>query len=242
MGSSSKINMSINSLITKIEVDPNVVGAANLQSTGVDLLAEIVATGSNLQNQINTINSGAVRIEAGSAVRDGELLIGAVGATGYDQGDLLAGVGIRITSGSGVLTVSSVNNISGYLTGLTAGTGIGVSNSATAAYRVDIKVPQFNLQSGTGYQLGLTDASNYISMACAVNNFIVVPTVAITPFNSGMRFAIEQAGAGVTALTGVAGVTINSMGAAFRSAGQYGIISLINKSGNNWLAFGDLQV
>lgn len=56
----------------------------------------------------------------------------------------------------------------------------------------------------------------------------------------GMRFNIAQAGAGVLTLAGASGVTINSRGDLFDTAGQYAGLSAIYQEDNVWLLVGDL--
>lgn len=79
--------------------------------------------------------SGYVMGTTGTGILNGQLLIGASGINGFQQGDLYGLTGIIIVSGSGSLGVGI--DASKVVTGLVAGTNISVSNNGTGLWTIN---------------------------------------------------------------------------------------------------------
>jgi hypothetical protein len=78
--------------------------------------------------------SGTVTVQGGGTILDGQLLIGASGINGFEQGNLYGLTGITIVSGSGSLGIG-INSL--VLTGIVAGTNITVQNNNNGTFTVN---------------------------------------------------------------------------------------------------------
>lgn len=109
----------------------------------------------------------------------------------------------------------------------------GIAAAATATLTV-------TAQTGTTYTLVLADANTFITLSNASAIALTVPTNASVPFPIGSRIHGAAIGAGTVTVAGAGGVTVNSRGSVFASAGQYAVFSLVKTGTNTWLLSGDL--
>jgi len=113
----------------------------------------------------------------------------------------------------------------------------------TNAYEIT-PVLTINAQTGTTYTFALSDSVNTLVTASNASAIAVtIPTNATVPMPVGSVLNIVQTGAGQITVSGAAGVTVTSTGATAatpKTRAQYGVLSLIETSENNWLALGDI--
>ena len=96
-----------------------------------------------------------------------------------------------------------------------------------------------NTQTSTPYTLVRTDAGKFVEMNVAGANTVTIPTNASVAFPLNTSLDVIQYGAGLTTVSGAAGVTVNGVtpgGGA--TAGQYFAISLYKRGTNEWIAIG----
>jgi len=96
-----------------------------------------------------------------------------------------------------------------------------------------------NTQTSTPYTLVRTDAGKFVEMNVAGANTVTIPTNASVAFPLDTSLDVIQYGAGLTTVSGAAGVTVNGVtpgGGA--TAGQYFAISLYKRGTNEWIAIG----
>lgn len=97
-----------------------------------------------------------------------------------------------------------------------------------------------NTQTGTTYQLQLTDAVKYIRMNNASANTITLVLDALVAFEIGAQIDLFQAGVGATSVAGAVGVTINGVSAGSATlGGQFSGATLIKVDTNEWDLVGD---
>lgn len=94
--------------------------------------------------------------------------------------------------------------------------------------------------ASTDYTPALGDAEGYKQMTAATAVVYNVPDNATVAFPVGTRLFVEQNGAGVITFTPEAGVTVNSRGAVYASAGQWAVATLIKVAADTWLLSGDI--
>jgi hypothetical protein len=122
-------------------VSGNVIftGAGNVTvETGISGIVIVSGNTGSLTNAFYPLNqnpSGYVQGQTGTGILDGQLLIGASGINGFQQGDLYGLTGIIVVSGSGSLGVGI--DVSKVVTGLVAGTNISVSNNSTGLWTIN---------------------------------------------------------------------------------------------------------
>jgi hypothetical protein len=113
----------------------------------------------------------------------------------------------------------------------------------TNAYEIT-PVLTINAQTGTTYTFALSDSVNTLVTAANASAIAVtIPLNSSVPFPIGSVLNIVQTGAGQITVSGTAGVTVTSTGATTatpKTRAQYGVLSLIETSENNWLALGDI--
>lgn len=100
--------------------------------------------------------------------------------------------------------------------------------------------PPFNAQSGTTYTLVLADAAKTVRISNASAIVLTVPLNANVAFAVGTQIQVVQAGAGQITLTPASGVTLQSRGAAFKTAGQYAYALLTKVATDTWELSGDI--
>ena len=94
-----------------------------------------------------------------------------------------------------------------------------------------------NAQTGTSYQLALTDAGKLVTLTNAAGITLTVPTNAVAAFAIGTQIDIAQLGAGQVTVSSAATVRATP-GAKLRD--QYSVGSLIKIATDEWLLVGDL--
>lgn len=100
----------------------------------------------------------------------------------------------------------------------------------------------FNSQTGTTYNLVLTDAGKVIPINNASANTVTVPVNSSVAFPTGTAITVVQTGAGQTSITGASGVTVNSESSKYKLRGQYAAATVLKTDTNTWVAFGNLVV
>jgi hypothetical protein len=91
-----------------------------------------------------------------------------------------------------------------------------------------------NLQTGTTYELVLTDAGKMVEMSNAGANVLTIPANASVAFPVDTRIDITQGGAGLTSVT----ITTDTLNGELVSQGQYKGLSLWKKSATVWVIYG----
>lgn len=86
----------------------------------------------------------------------------------------------------------------------------------------------------------LSEAGKYFNLDKATAAVFTIPAHAVVPYLAGTRLYVEQAGAGVVTIAGDTGVTVNSRGAVFDTAGQYAVAVAVKKADDLWTLSGDL--
>ena len=59
-------------------------------------------------------------------------------------------------------------------------------------------------------------------------------------YNTGTQILLEAKGAGTVTVSPTGGVTLNSRGSVFDSAGQYGMMNLVKIGTDLWVLSGDI--
>ena len=98
-----------------------------------------------------------------------------------------------------------------------------------------------NAQTGTTYQLAITDAGKLVTLTNALAIAVTIPTFAVVPFLVGTRIDLLQGGAGKVTFSGI-GVTIKSKSSNKSIGAQNVAVSLIKESTDTWYLIGDLIV
>lgn len=104
----------------------------------------------------------------------------------------------------------------------------------------DLAIAVYNAQTGTSYTLAATDAATVVTLTNAAAITLNVPTNAAVAFPVGTQILFYQGGAGAFTITPAGGVTVNSVGAALTSNGQYSVSGLLKLDTDEWVAFGNL--
>lgn len=105
----------------------------------------------------------------------------------------------------------------------------------------DLAIPLLNAQTGTSYQLALTDVAKIVTLSNAAAITLTVPANADVAFPIGTQILLYQGGAGQVTINAAAGVTINSEGAKLSFIGQYSVAGVLKLAENTWVAFGSLE-
>lgn len=90
------------------------------------------------------------------------------------------------------------------------------------------------------YTAVLGDADDYIRIAKATAATFTIPANADVAYPVGTRLYVEQAGAGTVTIAGDTGVTVNSRGAVFDTAGQSAVAVALKVAADQWTLSGDL--
>jgi hypothetical protein len=91
-----------------------------------------------------------------------------------------------------------------------------------------------NLQTGTSYELVLTDAGKIVEMNNASANVLTIPANAAVAFPVDTRIDIIQYGAGETSVT----ITSDTLRGELVSVGQYKFLSLWKRAATEWVIAG----
>jgi hypothetical protein len=104
----------------------------------------------------------------------------------------------------------------------------------------DLAIATFNAQTGTSYQLALTDGAKLLTLTNAAAITLTVPPNSSVAFPIGSQVLLYQGGAGQVTITPGSGVTIRSSGAKLLLVGQYAVAGLVKVATDEWVAFGNL--
>jgi hypothetical protein len=96
------------------------------------------------------------------------------------------------------------------------------------------------------YTIGLNDRSRMVLLnrnSPGTTQSLVIPLHANTPFAPGDMIHFTQLASGIsTSVSRPTGVTAHSRGNAYRLVSQYSVATLLNRSENLWVLFGDIAV
>lgn len=120
---------------------------------------------------------------------------------------------------------------------LDAQTGVTTVNLTTTG-AVDIRIPT-NAQSGTSYTAALADVGKLVEMDNGSSNTLTIPLNSTTAFPVGSQFVVVQTGSGQTTIAGAVGVTINAT-PGLKLRAQWSSATIVKRSTDTWVAFGDL--
>ena len=90
------------------------------------------------------------------------------------------------------------------------------------------------------YQLVLSDRGNLVTINNAGATTLTVPPNVTEAFPIGTSILVAQLGAGIITVTAGAGVTLNSRGDVFDTAGQYSMLTIVKFLSDEWLVSGDM--
>lgn len=104
-----------------------------------------------------------------------------------------------------------------------------------------IVIASLNEQTGTTYTTVLADSYNkIITLNNAAAITVTIPTNASVAYEVGAVLNFMQRGAGQVTISGAGGVTLNSQGAQFKTAGQWAMASALKIAENQWVVYGNL--
>lgn len=185
-------------------------GAVNTLTVDLDNSISLAGTLTLAASTEGVLVADGSGVVSSSAANDGQLLIGSTGASPV-IGDLASADGsIEFTAGAGTLDLK----VTGQLT--------------------------LNAQTGTTYALVLADANKLVTLSNASAIALTVPLNSSVAFPVGAQILLEAAGVGTVTVAGDVGVTVNSRGSVYSSAGQYAMMSLIKLATDVWVLSGDL--
>lgn len=101
-----------------------------------------------------------------------------------------------------------------------------------------------NSQTGTSYNLLLSDQGYIVEMSNSSANSVTIPPNSSVAFPIGTQVTVIQTGTGQTSITSGAGVTINctpqSVANTATLRAQWSSVQLIKRATNTWIVIGDL--
>jgi hypothetical protein len=71
---------------------------------------------------------------------------------------------------------------------------------------------------------------------------VIVPNDSVVNFRRGSVVGLTKYGTGLVEVSGAGGVTVNSTESMRRLREQYSTGTLVKRTNNNWLLFGDLDI
>lgn len=99
-----------------------------------------------------------------------------------------------------------------------------------------LKADNPNNQTGTAYTLALGDENKTVWMNNAAANVLTIPLNATEAFAINTLILIMMEGAGVTSVTAVAGVTLNTIDAGTGDLTQFNGVTLVKRAADTWIA------
>lgn len=99
----------------------------------------------------------------------------------------------------------------------------------------------FAQQATSDYTLVMGDSAKILEMSYGLTNYVRIPSYGNVAFPTGTQIMLMQAGTGSTVLTAAAGVTLNSRNSMTTLLGQWSVATLINRSIDNWVVYGDIS-
>lgn len=158
----------------------------------------------------------------------------------------LTGIAAIASTGSGADLVNgsvSLNKLANIANNSVLGNVSGGSAAPAALTAQQVALLASNpvtSQAGASYTGVLADGFSFIRFTNAGAVTFTVPTNASVPYPIGTVIEFEQAGAGTVTATPAGGVTINSRGGVFNTAGQFAIGALKKVGTDTWTLAGDL--
>lgn len=125
---------------------------------------------------------------------------------------------------------------------------LSVSHNPSTGELLDAAVGKvnFNFQNNVAsYTVANSDAGKVISMFNASACTVVIPTGAAMGGGAmpiGQTFMVREGGAGQVTIQAAAGVTLQSRGNAFRTAGQSAYVTAVQIAADTWELTGDVAV
>lgn len=92
--------------------------------------------------------------------------------------------------------------------------------------------------TATTYTLLLTDKSKILYCTNTAVLTITIPLYSSVAFPVGSTIDVVQAGSAKVTMAGASGVTLNSRGSAYSTAGQWAVMTLVKSGTDTWLQFG----
>jgi hypothetical protein len=161
------------------------------------------------------------------------------------SGDLHLCTNVSLTAGViGTLPNANLANmVANTIKGRTT-QSTGAPEDCTVAQIQYMLAPITHVAYSATITLQLSDLGKYITVTTAGATVINIPTNASVSFPLGAQIMGEQGGLGVQTFTGITGsVTVNSRGAALKTAGTYAVWALTQTSTTNvWTLTGDISV
>lgn len=127
--------------------------------------------------------------------------------------------------------------VSGHTTSIASNTTAITANTTALDTKAGKDIP-INTRTAN-YTLALSDSGGMVRMNMATANTITVPPDSSVAWGTA-QIVISQAGIGQTTIQGGVGVTVNSYGAKFKTAGQYAGATLVRVGANTWTLYGTL--
>lgn len=111
------------------------------------------------------------------------------------------------------------------------------TTNITATGVSDIRIP--SNQQVASYTLALSDVGKMVEISNGSANTLTVPPSSSVNFPVGSQIVVVQTGVGQTTLTPGSGVTINGT-PGLKLRAQWSSATLVKRSTDTWIAFGDL--
>lgn len=159
------------------------------------------------------VGSGTSPLTALSVGTNGQVLLGSTGADPVFASLASADGSITFTTGAGTLDLAA---------------------STSSAFTI-------NAQTGTSYTLVLTDAGKLVTLDNAASITLTIPPNSSVAFSTGTQIALQSKGAGTLTVSPGSGVTLQSRGSVYDSAGQYAMMSLVKTASDTWCLSGDIS-
>lgn len=168
----------------------------------------------------------------------------------YIQGNL-----ITTSAGEGDFTVTGTENVvidgSAIDLGSTSATTISIGNASSTTTisgtliidgTLQAGAGLINTQTGTTYELVLTDAGKLVTLSNADPVVVTVPVNAQVPFSVGSQVDLVQLGAGAVSIEsgGDGAVTLYAQDGNLTVAAQYVGVTLKKLAADTWLLIGNL--
>ena len=138
---------------------------------------------------------------------------------------------------SGNVTV--VGDISG--TGVVYAQQLNVTGNVSVSGELTSRIPLASTSQAT-YTLRLSDDSTLLFFDSSSSITVIVPNDSVVNFRRGSVVGVTRYGTGLVEISGAAGVTVNSTESMRRLREQYSTGTLVKRTNNNWLLFGDIDI
>lgn len=111
-----------------------------------------------------------------------------------------------------------------------------VETGVTTTFSVATTTNGLNDQTGTTYTLGTSDAGKIVRCTNSGAITVTIPPNSSVAFSVNTFIFVEQGGSGAVTLAPGGGVTVNSLGGALATLGQYDVRAIIKVDTDAWLA------